>query len=187
MPYGLMAQALIALDLAAFAALVVVTGTGYGIGRGWVAEERHMLLAIPAALFQLFGHSLTMFYFIGTGRRIKEWAAERGGDPALLRRVAEFKRRVFPPATWTLALVIAVFVLGGGSSARVLPGSVHGLIALAALGVNAVALYREAIGIGETVILMRSLPAEGPRATPEPPPAGGSGAAPDSSAWGRRG
>lgn len=162
MPYGLMAQALIALDLAAFAALAVVAGTGIGIGRGWVAEERHMLLAIPAALFQLFGHSLTLFYFIGTGRRIKEWASEHGGRPDLVRRVADFKRRIFPSATWTLALVIAVFVLGGGASANVVPGWAHGWLALATLALNAVALYREALGIGETVILMRSLPADAP-------------------------
>ncbi len=170
MPYGLMAQALIALDLMAFLSLGIVIGSGYGIGRGWVAVERHMLLAIPAALFQLFGHSLTMFYFIGTGRRIKVWAAERGGEPGLVRRVADFKRRVFPAATWSLLLVIAVFVLGGGASARVLPAAVHGVLALAALAVNALALFRESVGIAETVMLMRSLPAERPQApgaTPE--------------------
>jgi len=169
MPYGLMAQALIALDLVAFAALAVVVGTGYAIGQGWVAPERHMLLAIPAALFQLFGHSLTMFYFIGTGRRIKEWAAERGGDPQLLRRVADFKRRVFPAATYTLALVIAVFVLGGASTAHVVPGYVHGLLALAALALNGFALVRETVGIAETVVLMHSLPGE-PLAHPDGKP-----------------
>jgi Na+/proline symporter len=164
MPYGLMAQALIALDFAAFLALTAVAGTGYGIARGWVAAERHMLLAIPAALFQLFGHSLTMFYFIGTGRRIKEWAAATGGNPEVLARVRAFKSRVFPSATLALALVIAVFVLGGGTSARVVPRLVHGAAAIAALLAAGVALYREAIGIAETVILMRSLPSE--EATP---------------------
>lgn len=160
MPYGLMAQALLALDLAAFLALTAVAGTGYGIARGWVAVERHMLLAIPAALFQLFGHSLTMFYLIGTGRRIKEWAAATGGNREVLAKVRAFKSQVFPPATLALALVIAVFVLGGGTSARVVPRLAHGAAAVAAVLAAGFALYREALGIAETVILMRSLPAE---------------------------
>ena len=171
MPYGLMAQALIALDLVAFLGLAMVTVTGWGIGHGWMAPERHMLLAIPAAMFQLFGHSLTMFYFIGTGKRLKEWAAERGGDAALVRRVAELKQRIFPWATLTLGAVITVFVLGGGTSARAVPGAVHGVLALATLAVNALTLFRETVGIGETVMLMRSLPAEPARLAPAAPPA----------------
>ncbi|MEE9219545.1 MAG: hypothetical protein V3U98_10820 [Acidobacteriota bacterium] len=167
MPYGLMAQALIALNLAAFLALAAVTFTGWGIGQGWIAPARHMLVAIPAALFQLFGHSLTLFYFIGTGRRVKEWVAEHGGDASLLRQVADFKRRVFPWATSTLALVILVFVLGGGTDARVVPPLLHGAAAVAALLVNLVTLVREVLGIGETVLLMRSLPAAPPETTPE--------------------
>jgi hypothetical protein len=165
MPYGLMAQALIALDVVAFITLATVAVTGWGISAEWISSSRHMLLAIPAALFQLFGHSLTMFYFIGTGRRIKEWAAEHGGQPDLLRRVADFKRRVFPWTSSTLLLVITVFVLGGGVDAKVVPGWIHGLLAVAALLVNVVALVRETLGMGETVMLMRSLPA-----SPSSPP-----------------
>jgi hypothetical protein len=167
MPYGMMAQALVALDIVAFLGLAGVVATGYGIGRGWVEPQRHMLLAIPAAMFQLFGHSLTMFYLIGTGRRIKEWAAEHGGAPDLIRKVAGFKKTVFPAATYTLLLVIAVFVLGGGGAAGAIPGSVHGVLALAALALNALALWRELEGIGETVMLMHSLPAD-PGEIPEP-------------------
>jgi hypothetical protein len=170
MPYGMMAQALIALGLAAFLALTVVAGSGYGIARGWVAAERHMLLAIPAALFQLFGHSLTMFYFIGTGRRIKEWAAAAGGHPEVLAQARAFKSRIFPPATLALALVIAAFVLGGGTSTRVVPRLLHGAVAVAAVAAAGFALYREALGIAETVLLMRSLPAA------EAPSAGGAAA-----------
>ncbi len=161
-----MAQALIALDLVAFLAFATVLATGWGIGMGWVTSSRHMLLAIPAALFQLFGHSLTMFYFIGTGRRIKEWVAEHGGDPDLLRQVADFKRRVFPWASSALLLVIAVFVLGGGTGAKVLPAWVHGWLAAVTLLVNLVALLRETLGMGETVMLMRSLPASPAPSTP---------------------
>ena len=162
-----MAQALIALDLVAFLALATVFATGWGIGMEWVSPSRHMLLAIPAALFQLFGHSLTMFYFIGTGRRIKEWVAEHGGDPDLLRRVADFKRRVFPWSSSTLLLVIAVFVLGGGTDTHVVPAWVHGWLAAGTLLVNLVALVRETLGMGETVMMMRSLPASPISSTPD--------------------
>ena len=76
---------------------------------------RHVLYAIPTLLLSLFSQSMVLFYFIGTGRLVKDeiagWTEERRrGVVSALRR---FKARTSPPATFAMLAAIAAFVLGG--------------------------------------------------------------------------
>jgi len=63
---------------------------------------RHVGYAIPTVLFSLFSQSMVIFYFIGTGRLVKDETAgypeaDRRAVHAALRR---FKARTSPPATF---------------------------------------------------------------------------------------
>ncbi len=102
---------------------------------------RHVLYAIPTLLLSLFSQSMVLFYFIGTGRLVKDeiagWTEERRrGVVAALRR---FKARTSPPATFAMLAAIAAFVLGGWVHTAV-PG-IRGVARVAHLSASVGALF----------------------------------------------
>jgi hypothetical protein len=106
---------------------------------------RHVGFAIPTVLFSLFSQSMVIFYFIGTGKLVKEETAsyreaERRTILAALRR---FKAKTSPPATFALLSAIAVFVLGGAVHTSALPSWTHLTAALTAVAIHAWALVAE--------------------------------------------
>jgi hypothetical protein len=120
------------------------------------AVSRHVGLAIPTVLLSLFSQSMVIFFFIGTGRLVKDRIAgfpepEKGAVLATLRRL---KRRTSPAATFALLSAIAVFVLGGAVHTRALPSWTHLAAALAAVALHAWALAAEAKAFAENGRLM---------------------------------
>jgi len=76
---------------------------------------RHVLYSIPAVMLSLFSQSMVIFYFIGTGRLVKdeiEGFSEAKKLP-VLRALRRFKARTSPPATFSMLAAIFVFVVGG--------------------------------------------------------------------------
>src|SRR5438093_4851667 len=88
-----------------------------GLGASWgrVTVPAHVSWAVPVTLLTIFTHAIIMFYFIGTGSRIKEVVKELGLDSTLYRRTLAFKARVFPLSSLTLLVVMAAYILGGGA------------------------------------------------------------------------
>lgn len=122
---------------------------------------RHVGYAIPTVLFSLFSQSMVIFYFIGTGRLVKD---EIGSYPeperrAVLAALRRFKAKTSPPATVALLSAIAVFVVGGAVHTRALQPWTHLAASLAAVAVHAWALFAEWKTFGENNRLM-----EDPRA-----------------------
>src|SRR5262249_33732346 len=105
-PFGPLLVLLTLLSAVAFPVPVVV---GVGVRGGLLPVPRHVGWAIPATLLCVFAHSIIMFYFIGTGSRIKEVVKEFRLDPELYRRTLGFKQRVFPLSTLTMGLVMAAY------------------------------------------------------------------------------
>ena len=106
---------------------------------------RHVGYAIPTVLFSLFSQSMVIFYFIGTGRLVKDETAgrpeaERRAIHAALRR---FKARTSPPATFALLSAIGVFVLGGAVHTKALLPWTHLASSVAAAAIHAWALAAE--------------------------------------------
>jgi hypothetical protein len=117
---------------------------------------RHVGIAIPTVLLSLFSQSMVIFYFIGTGRLVKD---ETVGYPenerrAVLRALSGFKRRTSPPATFALLSAIGVFVLGGAAHTRALAPWVHLAASGAAVLLHAWALSAEWNAFGENTTLM---------------------------------
>lgn len=136
-----------ALALAGFLATsavgFVLAGT-HGTAAGPLVT-RHVAVAIPTILISLFSQSMVIFYFIGTGKLVKEEIAsfpekERG---AILRALRRFKAKTSPPATFSLLAAIAVFVLGGGVHTSALPGWTHLSAAIVAVVTHAWAIAAE--------------------------------------------
>jgi hypothetical protein len=112
--------------------------------------SRHVLFALPAVLLSLFSQSMVIFYFIGTGRLVKDeiagFAPER--RRVILGALRRFKAKSSPPATFAMLSAIAVFVAGGWTHTtprRIssLPHWAHLAAALLALGIHLWALAAE--------------------------------------------
>lgn len=112
--------------------------------------SRHVLYAIPAVLLSLFSQSMVLFYFIGTGRLVKDeiegFAPER--KQPILKALRRFKAKTSPPATFSMLAAIFVFVVGGwvhtaGPASRALARQAHLWGSVAALALHLWALFAE--------------------------------------------
>jgi hypothetical protein len=150
-----MAMALLLATALALVGFVFTSIQGFAITAG-PQITRHVGYAIPTVLFSLFSQSMVIFYFIGTGKLVKEEAAglpdaERAVILSALRR---FKMQTSPPATFALLSAIAVFVLGGAAHTRALPSWVHLASAISASGTHLWAFAAEARAFAENNRLM---------------------------------
>jgi hypothetical protein len=127
-------------------ALVALAGAGvlgYHLSSGRGAFENHFHLALVATLLGIFGHAMTMFYFIGTGKAIKDVVREHNLDRAFL---AQTRRQNMQASSWaTLATILLMlqFIMGGGVHTRAIPARVHEVVFYATLVVSGLASLRE--------------------------------------------
>src|SRR5215813_5453602 len=117
---------------------------------------RHVGYAIPTVLFSLFSQSMVIFYFIGTGKLVKNETAgfAEPERTRVLRALSRFKMQTSPPATLALASAIAVFVLGGAAHTRFVPAWVHLASAAAAIATHLWAFLAESRAFAENNRLM---------------------------------
>ena len=148
-----MAVALLAGTLLALAGFLLTSVQGFALAAHLATTSpvarllvtKHVAYAIPTVLLSLFSQSMVIFFFIGTGRLVKD---EVAGFAETERRVVlgalrGFKRKTSPPATFALLSAIAVFVLGGAVHTSALPTWVHLAASIAAVGTHAWALVAE--------------------------------------------
>ena len=174
-----MAIALLAGTLLAIAGFLLTSVQGFVVGAHLAQADplvrflvtKHVAYAVPTMLLSLFSQSMVIFFFIGTGRLVKdEIAAYSEADRrAVLAVLRGFKRRTSPPATLALLSAIAVFVLGAAVHVRVLPSWVHLAAALTAVATHLWALGAEWSAFLENGRLMAD-PAAYVRTAPAPAP-----------------
>jgi HAD superfamily phosphoserine phosphatase-like hydrolase len=81
-----------------------------------------------------------ILYLLGiSGREIKDHAEVLGENAEIVRRVRDFKKKVFPWATFAPIVTGAAVILGGGAHMRVLPSWMHAALGIAALAMNLIA------------------------------------------------
>src|SRR5258706_12444226 len=99
-----MALALTLLSLFTLAGLALATLSGWALSHGSGGSvARHIAIAVPAVLFSLFTQSMVLFFFIGTGKMLKQAAAGRAdeaGRSYIPPKGREMKIRTPPPATF---------------------------------------------------------------------------------------
>ena len=159
-----MALALTLGTLLSIAGLLVTSIQGVSLATGLemtgplakTLVTRHVALAIPTVMFSLFSQSMVIFFFIGTGRLVKDDVARYPEEDRrrVYKALSDFKRRTSPPATFALLSSIAVFVLGGAVHTRALPSWTHLAASLAALLLHAWALVAEWGAFGDNARLM---------------------------------
>ena len=106
-------------------ALLIVNGA-QGYLHFKIYNATHIQFAFISTIYYMFTQSWIMFYFIGSGKTIKETIINYKLDKKLYQEVIVSKKKVFPHITLNILLVGTVFVIGGGVHTKVISVSLHG-------------------------------------------------------------
>lgn len=144
-----MAVALLALLFLGFLALLLNTLIVIPPLGEWSASllhtsfiSLHFSLGVIAAFLCLFGVVMTMFYFIGTGKAVKEEVRDHDLDKRYYRMVLKYKKQYFPVMTLSLLLYIAVPTMGAAAHADYIAPGFHGMVAYLTLATHGYICYR---------------------------------------------
>ena len=119
--------------------------------------SQHILWGFFSTFLVTLSQSMTMFYFIGTGKHVRDLVANQPTGNEFIRRTKVFKAKVFPPALWAMLFTMATMIVGGGVHTRLIPVWVHLILAAIALYYNIVAIWRDAKYMIEHNMLMLEL------------------------------
>ena len=144
-----------------------VTYEGYRTSMGSLAASAHIRFALFGIVVVLFTQTMTLFYFVGTGSRIKKVVQRYGLAASLVERTRRLKARLFPWLTFTPLLTMAAFIVGGGAHTRALPGWIHGLLALLALAMNLITAVVAVVCISDNIVLIEEIDAALPETAAE--------------------
>ncbi|HYM60606.1 MAG TPA: hypothetical protein VEZ11_06915 [Thermoanaerobaculia bacterium] len=153
-----MAQFLLLTTLLSIAGLVATMVAGYLASPGHVAQ--HILFALATVVVGLFSQSMTMFFFIGTGKELKEKVKGGGDEDIVLRQTKAFKARVFPAAMYAIAVLMITFIMGGGVATGKTPRWLHQALAIASVVMLGRAYWVQIRAMDENARLMEKHLAE---------------------------
>jgi hypothetical protein len=102
----------------------------------------HIILGVIASLLALFSTVITMFYFIGTGKAVKESVQEWELDERYYQMVLKYKKKYFPTMTLSLVVYIALPSVGAATSADYLSAGFHSLVAYLTILTHAFICYQ---------------------------------------------
>src|SRR5438046_8881037 len=121
--------------------------------------QQHFLFGFFTTFLVTLTQSMTMFYFIGTGKQVKDLVANLPSGPQFVQRTKIFKMKVFPPSLWAMLFTMATMIIGGGVHTHVAwtPPLLHAALAAASLYFNLVAFWKEAKYMIENNMLMEEV------------------------------
>ena len=149
-----MVLALLTSALVSIGCFIATLLMGFTLVKNTLAQ--HVLFGFFTTFLVTLTQSMTMFYFIGTGKQVKDLVASLPAGPELVQRTKVFKAKVFPPALWAMLFTMATMIIGGGVHTRVAwtPPILHLLLAGIALYYNIVAFWKEAKYMIENNLLL---------------------------------
>ena len=98
-----------------------------------IYNASHIQFAFLSTIFYMFSQSWIMFYFIGSGKKIKEIIIEYKFDKSIYNEVIKSKKKVFPHLTLNILFIGSVFVIGGGVHTQVISKNIHGGLYIASM------------------------------------------------------
>src|ERR1051326_4240282 len=152
-----MVLALLTSALLSIICFIVTLLMGFTVVNTTLAQ--HVLFAFFTTFLGTNTQSMTMFYFIGTGKQVKDLVTSLPAGPQLIQRTKVFKAKVFPPSLWAMLFTMATMIIGGGVHTRVewTPPLLHAALAAISLYYNIVAFWREAKYMIENNMLMQEV------------------------------
>ena len=144
-----MAQFLLITTLLSIAGLIATGVMGFQSTPVHVAT--HIFFALGTVVIGLFSQSMTMFFFIGTGKELKDKSNQ---DAEVVRRTRAFKSKVFPAAMYAMAAIMVTFIMGGGVAPGKTPPWLHDALAALSLILFARAYWVQIQAMTENATLM---------------------------------
>src|SRR5512142_285442 len=117
------AQFLLITTLLTIAGLITSITLGFLATPGHAAQ--HILTALITTLIGLFSQSMTMFFFIGSGKQIKEQVKGAPDEAAVVQKTKDFQSRVFPAPMYAITILMVTFITGGGVALGKTPWWLH--------------------------------------------------------------
>jgi hypothetical protein len=145
------AQFLLITTLFTIAGLIATAAMGFLAGPGHVAQ--HIFFALATVVVGLFSQSMTMFFFIGTGKELKDASSQ---DAAVVQRTKSFKSSVFPSAMYAMAVLMVTFIMGGGVGSGKTPHWLHLALSTATILMYARAYWVQLQAMDENARLMET-------------------------------
>src|SRR5688572_4614611 len=105
-----MVLALLTATLVSIVCFIITMLMGFMTIGGGIAQ--HFLFGFFTTFLVTLTQSMTMFYFIGTGKQVKDLVASHPSGKEFIQRTKMFKAKVFPPATWAMLFTMATMILG---------------------------------------------------------------------------
>src|SRR6476661_5684059 len=124
-----MAQFLLVTTLLSIAGLIATGVAGFMASPGHHAQ--HILFALATVVTGLFSQSMTMFFFIGTGKQLKDRTKGGGDENAVRSATRALTMKVSPVATYAMAVIMVTFIMGGGVAGGKTPRWLHNTLAAA--------------------------------------------------------
>jgi small-conductance mechanosensitive channel len=144
-----LAQALLISTLVTVAGLIVTIVMGFRATAVHTAD--HIIVALVTVVVGLFSQSMTMFFFIGTGKELKDKSDQ---DAGVVQQTKAFKARVFPAAMWAMTAIMITFITGGGVGSGKTPLWVHDTLAAISIVMFARAYWIQIRAMNENATLM---------------------------------
>jgi len=118
-----MAQFLLITTLLSIAGLIATSVAGFIAAPGHYAQ--HIFLALGTVVIGLFSQSMTLFFFIGTGKQLKDKVKGAEHEPDVRMATRALAMRVSPIATYAMAGLMVTFIMGGGVAGGKTPRWLH--------------------------------------------------------------
>jgi hypothetical protein len=144
-----MAQFLLITTLLTIAGLIATAIAGAMATPDHVAQ--HIFFALATVVIGLFSQSMTMFFFIGTGKELKDASQQ---DATVVQRTRDFKSHVFPTAFYSMAVLMVTFIMGGGVSRGLTPHWLHTTLTIASIAMYGRAYWVQIKAMDENAKLM---------------------------------
>ncbi len=111
---------------------------------------QHISIGIFSTMITLLAHSMTMFYFLGKGKAVREAAAEGGLSKDFERRIAVVRAPVFSTATLAMFATMTTALVGASVDTGIVPSWVHAILAISCLLANLRAVQLEIRALTES-------------------------------------
>jgi hypothetical protein len=100
-----MVLALLTSALLSIVCFIVTLLTGFMVIK--ISLAQHVLFGFFTTFLVTLTQSMTMFYFIGTGKQVKDLVTALPSGPQFIQRTKVFKAKVFPPSLWAMLFTMA--------------------------------------------------------------------------------
>jgi hypothetical protein len=135
------AQFLLISTLLTIAGLIATSIAGFMATPTHAAQ--HIMFALMTVILGLFSQSMTLFFFIGTGKQLKDKVKDTIHDAEVRRATRALTMKVSPAATYAMFVIMITFITGGGVGSGRTPRWLHDVLTIASIAMYARAYWIE--------------------------------------------